>query len=507
MKNYFIILLLLAISTAYTVNDTAKKFAEFYDQILTDQSAIKKINLFRPKIYIYTDFGGGTNGNNHLIDLQTSGEIASAAWKETLQQELYINDSAKPLSPIDAAIQLAATFPYKEPHEKIGIRTIVVHVVDPGVGNDLDKNNPEPRSMALRKDGVLFIGPDNGTLSFVFPPGSLANIWEINSEKLTALSGINTKVGGTFHGRDLFSEAAFRIGAGILSPDEIGFAYNTPELKKRFNSPVDLGSKAPIAFERVQTERFFYPREGALFENAFLLGTVQSSLYQEDKPVALTHSKKLFLPKETKDELIAILNNKNGNIFIGQNDGLGTSFFKGFSSEDIEVFTVSNRVFETIKKEENNEAVFALLKKQPLYREILHEIDFLGNPNEIDDLGRPKTLKAKIWVDLYGNIKTTVPSTFLDEVKNLNATVEIVLNGVKKNVIFADTFSEVPSDKLFIYNGSTGKVGLNPHRSIRYGEVASNGVYGKFAIDFFENEGTKPRSGDVIMLHFKYPDS
>ena len=103
----------------------ATKFSTFYNQILSDQSAIHKVNLLRPKIYIYTDFGGGTNKNRPLVDLQTSGEISSSAWKGTLQQELYINDSAKPLCPAQAAIYLAKTFPYEAKYSILMISRIL----------------------------------------------------------------------------------------------------------------------------------------------------------------------------------------------------------------------------------------------------------------------------------------------------------------------------------------------------------------------------------------------
>jgi hypothetical protein len=87
----------------------------------------------------------------------------------------------------------------------------------------------------------------------------------------------------------------------------------------------------------------------------------------------------------------------------------------------------------------------------------------------------------------------------------LRASVEVVLNGVKKGVSFADTFSQVSKEQLFIYNGSTGPLGENPHRSKRYVELTANGIFGKFGIDFFEREGTKPKSGDTLWVHFKYP--
>ena len=71
-------------------------------------------------------------------------------------------------------------------------------------------------------------------------------------------------------------------------------------------------------------------------------------------------------------------------------------------------------------------------------------------------------------------------------------------------LIFADTFSQVSEGELFIYNGSSGVVGANPHRSKRYVEVTANGVFGKFGIDYFEKEGKKPESGAPVSFAFTY---
>ena len=111
-----------------------------FNAILDQQGLIEKINQQRPKIYLYTDFGGGKNEGKAVADLQTSGEIASAAWKSTLQKELHINDSAAPLSIVRAACCLAKTFPY-DAGQELPLHTIVVHVIDPGVGDQQDKEN------------------------------------------------------------------------------------------------------------------------------------------------------------------------------------------------------------------------------------------------------------------------------------------------------------------------------------------------------------------------------
>jgi S-adenosylmethionine hydrolase len=507
-KNYVIfILIFLGFSFLSKVNSD-------YGQVLENENLIREINLLRPKIYLYTDFGGGQNKDRLVVDLQTSGEISGAAWKSTLQQELYINDSAKPLSPLHAAIYLAKTFPF-EKSQTTQIKAIVIHVVDPGVGNDQNKNNPQPRSLVLRKDGVLFIGPDNGTLSFVCPPGSIVGIWQININDVTAFSGVNTQAGGTFHGRDIFAEAAFRIAARISTPGKIGTAYKKLELINRIPLPAEYQKIReeimPLKFERVQTSRFVYEaaakNDHELFDKAFLLGVIQSSLYQDGKKVALTHAKRVFLPqKQVSDDLIAIINNKTDNVFIGSNSGIGSAFFKEFSHQDFEVFKVGRQAFESIKKESNSETVVRLLRRQTRFQGKLSEIDFLGGSKDVvkDWLGRPKNVKAKIWVDLYGNIKTTVSSRLLNEVKKLHAFVAVELNGVRKNVTLANTFSEVPRGQLFIYNGSTGQFGPNPHRSERYVELTANGVFGEFGTDFFEKNGVKPKSGDTIRFFFAY---
>src|SRR5262249_50728480 len=134
--------------------------------------------------------------------------------------------------------------------------------------------------------------------------------------------------------------------------------------------------------------------------------------------------------------------------------------------------------------------------------------DFLGEVEDLikDENGCPIKIKAKIWIDLYGNMKTTIPSWLLNEAKQLHASISVIINGIKKTVVLAETFSQVPNGQLFIYNGSSGTIGPNPHRSKRYVEITSNGIFGAFGVDFFENNGIKPQSGDIIWAEFDYSD-
>jgi S-adenosylmethionine hydrolase len=496
------------------------QYANFFNQFLKDQSSIDGINAQRPKIYFYTDFGGGRNGEQRLTDLQTSGEIASAAWKATLHQELYINDSATPFDPLQAALRLAKTFPYEAPSSLLTdflprVQAIVVHVIDPGVGSE--KDHPHPRSIVLRKDGVLFIGPDNGTLSFTCPSESIAAIWEINAENLQFFSRVDTHAGGTFHGRDIFAEAAFRIAAGIVSIDQIGWRYEVLELKNRISSPKNdreiISGLKPLLFEVIKTDKFIFNLKKCdkqdLFDQTFLLGVIQSSLYSDDNQAALTNSKKIFIYSTENDdssEMIAIINHKNGNIFIGPNNGLGTSFFIGFAKKDIETFQVSNELMTEIKKIKNNERIYLLLKQLPHFKGRVQQTQLFDEEKSLvrDEAGRPQMLQARIWIDPYGNIKTTAVSHMLDEARRNNARVRVELNGIQRSVIFADTFSQVSENQLFIYNGSTGAFGPNPHRSKRYVELTANGVFGKFGTDFFEENGRKPYPGQVILFYFEY---
>lgn len=107
---------------------------------------------------------------------------------------------------------------------------------------------------------------------------------------------------------------------------------------------------------------------------------------------------------------------------------------------------------------------------------------------------------------LVWKLKTTIPSTFLDIIKQNKASVEVALNGVQKRVFFADTFAQVPCGQLFLYNGSTAAIGPNPNRSERYDELSANGVFSQFGVDFFENNDIKPKSGDIIDLNLTYPN-
>lgn len=85
--------------------------------------------------------------------------------------------------------------------------TIHVAVVDPGVGG-------ERGAIAALARGQVFIGPDNGLLSWAVGPAGADEIFRIENPEVT-LDERST----TFHGRDIFAPAAGHVAAGMAAGD------------------------------------------------------------------------------------------------------------------------------------------------------------------------------------------------------------------------------------------------------------------------------------------------
>ena|ERR1700722_2439185 len=102
-----------------------------------------------PDIYVFTDFAAGIHNQHQPVnDWQTAIELAGEGWKLTHHPHIFINDGAAPLDPAKAGAQLAETFPYLGTHSPNAVKKLVVHVIDPGVGN----GSQHPRTLVLRKD-------------------------------------------------------------------------------------------------------------------------------------------------------------------------------------------------------------------------------------------------------------------------------------------------------------------------------------------------------------------
>jgi S-adenosyl-L-methionine hydrolase (adenosine-forming) len=93
------------------------------------------------------------------------------------------------------AAVLAQTVPYLPP-------AVHVAVVDPGVGTDR-------RGVAVQAGGSVFVGPDNGLLSWaVASSGGAARAYHLTNRELWL-----EQVAATFHGRDIFMPVAAHLAA------------------------------------------------------------------------------------------------------------------------------------------------------------------------------------------------------------------------------------------------------------------------------------------------------
>ncbi|MBA1148885.1 SAM-dependent chlorinase/fluorinase [Ectothiorhodospiraceae bacterium WFHF3C12] len=83
--------------------------------------------------------------------------------------------------------------------ESIPVNSIIVAVVDPGVGS-------RRRAIAARADGRWLVGPDNGLLAPMLQEAPDIDAWELD---------VAGDAAATFHGRDVFAPAAVRIASGL----------------------------------------------------------------------------------------------------------------------------------------------------------------------------------------------------------------------------------------------------------------------------------------------------
>jgi S-adenosylmethionine hydrolase len=99
------------------------------------------------------------------------------------------------------AAVLAQTVPYLPP-------AVHVAVVDPGVGT-------ARRAVAVAAGGSVFVGPDNGLLSWAVAGAGGAT----TAVSLTNRALWRDAVSATFHGRDIFMPVAAHLAAGVALAD------------------------------------------------------------------------------------------------------------------------------------------------------------------------------------------------------------------------------------------------------------------------------------------------
>ncbi|MBI3886926.1 MAG: S-adenosyl-l-methionine hydroxide adenosyltransferase family protein [Opitutae bacterium] len=107
----------------------------------------------------------------------------------------------------EAAYRLKQSAPYWPPG------TVFVSVIDPGVGT-------ARASVVLEtKSGHFFVGPDNGTWTFVAEELGVAAVRRID-EKTNRRPGSEKSY--TFHGRDIYAFTGARLAAGKITFAEVG---------------------------------------------------------------------------------------------------------------------------------------------------------------------------------------------------------------------------------------------------------------------------------------------
>ncbi|MFI7109865.1 S-adenosyl-l-methionine hydroxide adenosyltransferase family protein [Nonomuraea sp. NPDC050227] len=131
---------------------------------------------------------------------------------------------------------LAQTIPYLPEGVHIG-------AVDPGVGG-------ARRSVAVEAGGRVFVGPDNGLLSWaVHASGGARAAYALSNEELFL-----RPVSPTFHGRDVFAPVAGRL-AGGLDPAELGPRVPVERLVT-LPAPTSLLRDGSVEGEVVSVDRY-----------------------------------------------------------------------------------------------------------------------------------------------------------------------------------------------------------------------------------------------------------
>lgn len=140
---------------------------------------------------LYTDFGleGPYLGQMQALLAQASPQ----------QPVINLMADAPCHNPLAAGYLLAALVP------QIPVGSIVIAVVDPGVGG-------ERKAIMVKADDRWYVGPDNGLLDRVCADARSQERWEIIWRPETLSS--------SFHGRDLFTPVAIQLASDQIPPSQ-----------------------------------------------------------------------------------------------------------------------------------------------------------------------------------------------------------------------------------------------------------------------------------------------
>jgi S-adenosylmethionine hydrolase len=140
-------------------------------------------------IYLVTDFGreGPYLGQVHAVITRLAPAVPVI--------ELFSD-----LPPFDpqAAAYLLPAYTCQARAARVQPGDVVLAVVDPGVGSTR-------ACIALRADGVWYVGPDNGLFSQVVRRATSTSAWRLP---------VPDDASASFHGRDVFAAAAAQLAGG-----------------------------------------------------------------------------------------------------------------------------------------------------------------------------------------------------------------------------------------------------------------------------------------------------
>ncbi|MCC5887969.1 MAG: SAM-dependent chlorinase/fluorinase [Gammaproteobacteria bacterium] len=119
--------------------------------------------------------------------------------------------NVRPLIPLYDIRSASASLAYNAQTWPPG--TVLISVVDPGVGTDR-------KSVVLKtRNGLYFVSPDNGSLSGAAQAYGIEAVREID-ESVNRRPG--TEWSHTFHGRDVYAYVGARLAAGIIDFEGVG---------------------------------------------------------------------------------------------------------------------------------------------------------------------------------------------------------------------------------------------------------------------------------------------
>lgn len=155
--------------------------------------------------------GSRTGETVHPLIIQADfGGLVMTGVAYSIHRDLPIFN-VRPLIPLYDIRSASASLAYNAQTWPPG--TVLVSVVDPGVGTDR-------KSVVLKtRNGLYFVSPDNGSLSGAAQAYGIEAVREID-ESVNRLPG--TEWSHTFHGRDVYAYVGARLAAGVIDFEGVG---------------------------------------------------------------------------------------------------------------------------------------------------------------------------------------------------------------------------------------------------------------------------------------------